>query len=739
MTDLKLVSTAIKSQTHERFERFDLTTIKALISSDELLPEEQKQLKRYLRTSKKGVRKVSYKPTYHGFGRIYADKGLSLQSFSQRIRHTLACNIYDDVDIVNAHPVLLSHLCDAWNISCKELREYINNREKYLSEVVTSCDVTRSSAKKLFLRVMYGGAVSNWEQEEKAEGDVPTFVYRFKEDLTSIMDALYNKYPSVTNIIKKSRRKEYSNKKASVMSIIVQMYENIILDHIVTFFTAKGRNVDVLVFDGCMIQKQNGISLPSSLLTECEKYIKEQCGFSVNLVIKSMDDKYDLDNDQDEKREPVEFRINRKDEFCWYDFYLKYNGNHYASKSDAIDAVSDDVGRVLAYVADGKGYYVKKDDLDDKLHFILECCNFTDLSFHIENDRGGTDKVTFYELISTYPILPVFSVLGCNPDPSRLPRNAFNLWKGFKAQIVPELDMRYVQPLLDFLLEVWSDNDQTVYRYLLSWLHCLLITPQKKTGQSIFAYSLQGCGKNTFTDFLRDYVMGNGVFTETVGIESLTEKHSESLEGRRLVVVDECSSTRKEFLNNFNKMKQFITGDKITINPKGIRPYTVDNFCNLVIFTNHLDSLYLESSDRRYLCIQLSNVHRQDFAYFKALRKQCFNDVAGCHFLTYLSQLQPSNLVSLNDVPETSLRQDIKEISKPSIERFIDYLKEEMEQKNILPEKVPGSEFYKWYKTMCYEKEIRPISMTKFGVKVKQFITKSRGMNGVVYDLATLA
>lgn len=323
--------------------------------------------------------------------------------------------------------------------------------------------------------------------------------------------------------------------------------------------------------------------------------------------------------------------------------------------------------------------------------------------------------------------------MGCHPNSSKLPPNAFNLWKGFKAQLQNNFELSLIQPLLDFIKVVWCNNDDNLYKYLLSWLHCLLVTPWKKSGHCIFAYSKQGCGKNTLTDFLRDYVIGKSAYYETVGIESIMDKHSEALEGRRLVVIDECSSTKGEFLNNFNKMKNTITGDFITVNPKNIRPYVIDNFCNLMIFTNHLDSLYLESSDRRYLCLKLSDVRCQDYKYFENLRNRCFNKKTGNYFYTFLNNL--TDLVPLNKIPDTELRNDIKEISKPSIERFIDWLKEEINNNNIEPTPIPAKELYEIYSNFCEDMEIRKTSKTKFGVKIKEFIPRKHTRNGKLYYL----
>lgn len=80
------------------------------------LAEYRKKLVSYRDTGQGGERIVTYAPTDHGIGRHYADKGLSMQSFPRKIRHTLAKTIdgtalYHDIDMANAHPTILSQLC----------------------------------------------------------------------------------------------------------------------------------------------------------------------------------------------------------------------------------------------------------------------------------------------------------------------------------------------------------------------------------------------------------------------------------------------------------------------------------------------------------------------------------------------------------------------------------------------------------------------------------------------------
>ena len=83
-----------------------------------------------LQKSTNGNIKVSYhQPGGRNFGRNFADGGVSLQGICREIRHAISSEYYDDLDMVNAHPVILKFLCEKHNIEHERLNEYIDNRE----------------------------------------------------------------------------------------------------------------------------------------------------------------------------------------------------------------------------------------------------------------------------------------------------------------------------------------------------------------------------------------------------------------------------------------------------------------------------------------------------------------------------------------------------------------------------------------------------------------------------------
>jgi len=238
-----------------------------------LIPE------KYLKTSQGGRISVQYlQPGDFAFGRFFAKESLSLQGFPREIRHSVAKDLYDDIDIVNAHPVILSHICNILKINCKSLTLYINNRDKYLKEI----GIPREDAKKLILALMNGGVKDYNELKNPTR-----WLVKFKDEIENIHASLAKTYPKdyTRHVGVREKEDKVYNNKASFCNKLMCDWENKILQEIIKFYNVGSGDVAVLCFDGIMLPK--GARLP---LSECEKYIKEVLNISIKLKIKEMDE-----------------------------------------------------------------------------------------------------------------------------------------------------------------------------------------------------------------------------------------------------------------------------------------------------------------------------------------------------------------------------------------------------------------------------------------------------------------
>jgi hypothetical protein len=329
-----------------------------------------------LAKSTNGQLKVSYFQTgKRNVGRLFAKGGVSLQSICREIRHTIAGHLYYDLDMVNAHPVILRFLCEKHDIPCDRLSEYIEDRESILADVLDlNPELDRDFVKDVFLSLINGGYT------DYASVKKPTkFLKRFKTESKDILDDMCEKYESEYK--RRKETKEY-NPEGSTVNVILCDWENKILMAILAFFQNQGdiTNDCVLCFDGIMVPRASlDYDEITALIPIIEEEVSNETGISVSLKIKPMDEGFELPSIGEYK----EYKpFDPRDDFCWLDFDEKYRGHIFNSEQDIIHMTRVDVNRVLARVEQGNGFLVKKTDTKDNIIDIIDRNKpFTDLYF----------------------------------------------------------------------------------------------------------------------------------------------------------------------------------------------------------------------------------------------------------------------------------------------------------------------------------------------------------------------
>src|SRR5690606_17939634 len=70
--------------------------------------------------------------------------------------------------------------------------------------------------------------------------------------------------------------------------------ENNCLLEMINFFKHKRFNVGSLCFDGCLIEKDEKKIVDQKLLNECMEHVKIRTKYQINLLVKPMDEKYEI-------------------------------------------------------------------------------------------------------------------------------------------------------------------------------------------------------------------------------------------------------------------------------------------------------------------------------------------------------------------------------------------------------------------------------------------------------------
>ena len=212
-------------------------------------------------------------------------------------------------------------------------------------------------------------------------------------------------------------------------------------------------------------------------------------------------------------KEKYEPKCNQKLSTVWLNEYNKKK-----STSQAILAVKLEMNNRLIFVKETGNYIIldKKIVRKDNGDLISKPCWF------LKNQTGAKDH--FVKEISTiryitdggeeadYKLEPFKSwclwddrkevrAIGFDPRENANP-DLFNLWCGFniKKEEADKYDVEEANPILEHIKELWCNNDENSYNYILDYFAHIIQKPYKKTSVLLALKSKQGGGKGIILD-----------------------------------------------------------------------------------------------------------------------------------------------------------------------------------------------------------------------------------------------
>jgi hypothetical protein len=232
---------------------------------------------------------VNYKHSFirKKLGRQFAVRGLGLQSFNRWFRHTICHEIYQDIDIVNAHPNLLYQYAinqDYIKKETSELKKYIDHREQYLEEIMKQHNFSRDDSKDLILAVLNGA---------DRYSPIPWFA-KFKKEIDTIHDKIYNdkNHIEIVKSVKNDKKRKFSFRGSVCNHILCQLENNVLISSInfLNEHNIPTKNI-VLCFDGFMLPKEAFIGMRQPLdniLQQLEAHVFKDTTYNLTFKKKEM-------------------------------------------------------------------------------------------------------------------------------------------------------------------------------------------------------------------------------------------------------------------------------------------------------------------------------------------------------------------------------------------------------------------------------------------------------------------
>lgn len=733
-------------------EPIDIDILNKLISSD-LLREnfnnpfaeynnsnELEQLLKYESLITKGFAYVQYnKVANMDYGRVHPKNSLGLFSIRREIRQTLSKNKLVDIDIVNAHPVMLLQICKQNNIEHSYLKKYVNFRSKYLEQLqkaylasIDDSNKLKDVSKNLFIRLLYLGKALGWFKDNYIEmkdtkeyHSINKFITRFEDEMEVIAEKICEANPLLVELVKK--RKNDQNKKkynlnGAVMSYFLQEYECQILECMFNYCVKHKYIVDnvcVLCADGFMILKDK---FKIELLNELENEVYNKTGFKINLSQKEMTQDYLSILD--------EHIVEKEDNKTYKSLKLKFEKTSFKIKYP------------LMYGT------IHNDNL-----FLQERNTFINEHENIIMDDVKKSKkqikIVQNQFIKQWlkdPDMRTYDSLDFRPQ-QQTPNNIFNTFLGYKAEKLNiEYDIKIEDTLIYKHLFNICGKDEGAFKYVINFLARKLQKPYKLTNTALIFKSVEGCGKDTFFNWFGQNVLGKQYYFNEEKIDDMFGKFNSVLKNKILVIINETSGKDTKLIES--SIKNAITREYNSIQCKGFDPYDNLNNIGYVFLTNNDNPLKIDINDRRFQAIQSNPEIANNREYFKALREEIDGenkDKISKAFYDYLMSIDCDNFDFTSGRVRTDLYNDIKEHNKPVVISFF----EDKIMKNVYRDSITKEIKIKDYKccaTKLYEEFSEylrsnnfkfDITSTKFFLELKKFnsIVKIKTNKGSRYNI----
>ncbi len=172
-----------------------------------------------------------------------------------------------------------------------------------------------------------------------------------------------------------------------------------------------------------------------------------------------------------------------------------------------------------------------------------------------------------------------------------------NLWGGWPTTPVAGS----CEHLIDLLRYMCADDSrpEELFQWALRWLAYPIQHPGAKMQTTLVVHGPQGTGKNMFFEV----IMGiYGRYGRIIDQSAIEDKFNDWASRRLFLIADEVVA-RSDLYHVKNKLKAFITGEWIRINPKNMAAYDERNHVNMVFLSNEAMPTIVEQDDRRHAVI----------------------------------------------------------------------------------------------------------------------------------------
>jgi hypothetical protein len=232
--------------------------------------------------------------------------------------------------------------------------------------------------------------------------------------------------------------------------------------------------------------------------------------------------------------------------------------------------------------------------------------------------RSGMEKVAAGEFWLKHPNRITYDSIAFRPNqPQVLPDNRLNLWRGFG--VFPRKGSWKL--MHDHIYHVLAAGDPKAGLYITRWLAYAVQHPDLVGETVLVLQGNEGTGKGTLARAMLRIFGPHGLPVSQP--KHLTGGFSGHLQHCCFLFLDEAfwaGDVQAE-----GRLKNLVTEDTITIEPKYFTPFQVPNLLHILMSSNNDWVVPAGPHARRYAVFKVSDERMDDFAYFSALRAELWD------------------------------------------------------------------------------------------------------------------
>lgn len=646
MTTLKLV----------KQEFFNTNAMRMLLNHNGINDMVKTQLKRYNKHRVNGNRvdNIIYEfKNKQQYGRLYSSMGLA--TFEKNIRNALAEGIYDDVDMINAHPTILLHECKKYGWVCDKLVHYVNHREEVLKEVASYYNVSRNDAKLLFNVIMFGGSVDTWVKETiiVPMKEIPSFLQDYQNELKTIAINISTFNPDISKFVDKMKK---PNKEARVMSYYLQTIEREILFAMIEGFASLNYEVDVPIHDGGLVRRINkDIPLEEAVLRIVENFIQQKTGYTIKLAIKPITSTF-VSNTSINPEDYDKLDSMTLDDVRFLEDYntQKYVFEKYFTKIEAPPC------------------YLKKefDEIENEITTsILSRKELTEVYANILFiDSDGKQK-SFVDYWLLDKNIKTLEKIVFKPPPLQVSQKHFNFWTGYRIEQIDVPSSNNIEPFLTHMNLLCNKNTE-ISNCAIKVLAHKIQNPGCKIGKALVFIGDEGAGKGIFAEIIKRMFGKKYIHITATPKNDILRNFNSSRLNKLFIFVNEAD--KKDTHQNISLLKHMITDVEFSLEKKGIDSIPMDCYANFIFFSNEDDCVKFGVNNRRYIVCETSFEIIGNKQYFTEFSEYAKDDRNIKAIYDYLLNLDVSDVSYTMDIPKSATYEKIANETHNIIDLFLE-------------------------------------------------------------------